>query len=269
MVEAIIWSVAVLGGLGLLFGLGLGFASKKFSVAKDPRVDQVRELLPGANCGGCGYPGCDGLASALCKNEANVSSCSVVSKENRAAIAELLGVEVTDTKRRFARVLCSGGKGISADKFAYDGIRDCRTAYAVQKGPKDCSFGCLGLGTCVKVCPFGAMTVNAKGVAEVNEDICSACGQCVAACPKDCIRIVDEGMTPYMKCRNVDKGKDITKVCKAGCIGCAMCAKNCPTGAITMVDNLPVFDYEKCDGCGICIGKCPVKIIVRKEEDNA
>lgn len=268
MVDAIVWSIAVLGGLGLLFGLGLGLASKKFSVEKDPKIDKVRELLPGANCGGCGFPGCDGFASALCEGRANVSGCNALPKENAANIADMLGMEITQVTPRFARVLCSGGHGISADKFAYDGIADCRTAYAVQKGPKDCSFGCLGLGTCVSVCPFGAMFINKRGIAEVNEDICTACGKCVEACPKDCVRIVDATASPYMKCRNVDKGKDITKVCKAGCIGCALCAKNCPKGAITMVDNLPVFDYEKCDKCGICIGKCPVKIIVFKEEDN-
>jgi len=239
-------------------------ASLLIRASTNPKVKNP----PGANCGGCGYPGCDGLACALCEDKANVSACNALSKDRAAQIAGILGTEISEGNHKFARVLCSGGKGISANKFEYDGIQDCRTAYAVQKGPKDCSFGCLGLGTCVKACPFGAMSITEKGIAQVDEDVCTACGKCVAACPKDCIRIVDAKMSPYMKCRNVDKGKDITKVCKAGCIGCSLCAKSCPKGAITMVDNLPVFDYEKCDNCGICIGKCPVKIIVFKEEDN-
>ena len=214
-------------------------------------------------------PGCDGMASALLEGKAEATACSVVSSDNARQIAALLGLQMKEgVAKRFARVLCSGGHGISADTFEYEGIKDCRSAYAIQKGAKDCSFGCMGLGTCVTVCPLGAMEISKKGIAEVNEEKCSACGKCVEACPKSCIIITDAKASPYMKCRNVDKGKDITKVCKAGCIGCALCAKNCPKGAIKMVDNLPVFNYELCDQCGACVQKCPVKIIVFKEEDN-
>ena len=255
--------------MGLIFGLGLGLASKKFSVEKDERIEKVRALLPGANCGGCGFPGCDGMAAAIVEGKAPISACSVLSKDNANEIAGIMGIEFKEgAPKKFARILCSGGHGISADLFEYDGIKDCRSAYAIQKGAKDCSFGCLGLGSCVSVCPFGALSMTDKGIPQVDEEICSACGKCVEACPKNCISIADESMSPYMKCRNIDKGRDITRVCKAGCIGCALCAKNCPTGAITMVDNLPVFDYGKCDHCNICAGKCPVKVIVVKGEDN-
>jgi electron transport complex protein RnfB len=209
------------------------------------------------------------MAAAMVEGKAPISSCSVLSKENANEIASLLGIEFKEgAPKKYARVLCSGGKGISSDLFEYDGIKDCRSAYAIQKGAKDCSFGCLGLGTCISVCPFGALSFTDKGIVQVDEDICSACGKCVEACPKNCITIADATMSPYMKCRNIDKGKDITRVCKAGCIGCALCAKSCPRGAITMVDNLPVFDYSKCDHCNICVGKCPVKVFVVKEEDN-
>ena len=254
--EIILWSLAVLGGLGILFGIGLGVASKKLAVEVDQRVIDIRENLPGANCGGCGFPGCDGFAAALVKGEAEPSGCSVCSKEAASKIGEILGVEVTQGVRKVARILCQGDEGHCGNKAEYDGVMDCRAAMLVAGGFRKCKFGCIGLGTCAAVCPFGAIVLGDDGIARIDEEQCTGCGKCVEACPQHGIVLMDETVDTYLACRNTDFGKAVISVCSAGCIGCKMCAKVCPEGAIEIVNNLPVIDQEKCTGCGLCKEKC-------------
>lgn len=254
--EAIIWSLAILGGLGIVLGLGLGIASKKLAVKTDPRVEQVREYLPGANCGGCGFPGCDGLAAALVEGTAAPGACSACSKENLDKIGEILGVAVQAGEKKVARVLCRGDHGACKDKAAYDGVMDCKAAALVAGGFKMCRVGCLGLGTCARVCPFGAIKIGENGIAEIDEELCTGCGKCAEECPQHGIVIMEQSRPVYAVCRNRDFGKAVLNVCTAGCIGCKLCAKTCPEGAIAMENNLPVFDYEKCIGCGACAEKC-------------
>jgi len=261
----ILLPVAALGGLGLVLGLGLAVASKLLAVKVDPNIAKVNELLPGANCGGCGYPGCSGFAKALCEGDCEVGQCSVLSEENLQAIGELLGVEATIGERRVARVLCRGDEENCATRFEYYGLNDCRAAAMLAGGPASCRFACVGLLTCASVCPFDAICLNEHGIATVDESRCTACGKCVEACPKDAIHIMDEGSRVYINCRNTDKGKDVMQACKAGCIGCGLCAKKCPEGAITMENNLPVYDYEKCTNCGVCAVVCPKGSIALKE----
>jgi len=257
MFEPVILSIAVLGGLGALFGVMLGVASKKFAVEKDERIDQILEFLPGANCGGCGFPGCGGFAEAVVKGEVEVSGCAVVSKENAKVIGGIMGVDVGDIKPRVARIMCVGSQGKNIDKFLYDGPKDCRAAAATAKGHKACRFACLGLGTCAKVCKFGAIKMGANGIAFIDEDKCTGCGRCVEQCPQNTIAVMEKEIDVYTACKNQDKGKPVTQVCSIGCIGCGVCAKKCPFEAITMENNLPVIDKEKCRDCRVCVEVCP------------
>lgn len=262
MLNEIIWPVAALGGLGLVMGLGLAIASKIFAVQVDPNIEKIRDLLPGANCGGCGFPGCDGFAKAVAEGEVNVSKCVALPSENLDAISELLGVSAQAEEKKVARVLCRGDSENCISRYKYSGISDCRAAAMLAGGPSSCRFGCVGLLTCAKSCPFGAITLSDKGIATIDEDKCTGCGTCVDACPKNGIVLMPKKNDVYVCCRTTDKGKAVTLACKAGCIGCSLCAKKCPEGAITMQDNLPVIDYNKCTGCGTCADVCPKDVIV-------
>lgn len=268
MLEPIIWSIVVLAGLGAVFGIMLGVASKKFAVKKDERVDKVRECLPGANCGGCGLPGCDGFADAVVKGEVEVSACAVISAESAKEIGAILGVDVGEHKPKVARIMCLGSTGYNFDKFDYNGAMDCRAVHATAMGHKACRFACLGMGTCAKVCKFGAISMGESGIAHIDEDKCTGCGTCVDQCPKSTISVMDKDINVYAACMNKDKGKPVMEVCKIGCIGCGICAKNCPFEAITMENNLPVIDYEKCRQCKVCVEKCPRKCIVTTQPDK-
>lgn len=265
MINDIIWPVAALGGLGLLLGLGLAVASKLLAVKTDPNIEKIRELLPGANCGGCGFPGCDGFAKAVAEGGCELSMCSALSCDNFSAIADILGVEATQGERQVARVLCQGDSENCATQFKYSGISDCRAAAMLAGGPSACPFGCVGLLTCARVCPFDAIYLNEKGLAAVDEDICTGCGKCAEACPKNGIVIMPRNHNVYVSCRTTQKGKAVASVCKTGCIGCTLCAKKCPENAITMDNNLPVIDYDKCTGCGTCVDVCPKHTIVTTE----
>lgn len=258
----VILAVAVLGGLAILFGFILAFAAKVFAVEKDAREEAIAGCLPGANCGGCGFPGCGGYAAAVVKGEAPVNACAAGGEAVAAQIAEIMGVAAGESVKMIAQVRCSGC-GADKTKYEYIGVKDCLAAARLPGGgPLSCAFGCLGMGTCEKVCPFDAIHV-ANGAAVVDEDKCKACNKCVDICPRHII-----ALEPYktkkhvtIPCSSKAKGPAVTKVCTNGCIGCSMCAKACPKEAIAMVDNLAVIDYEKCIGCGICAQKCPRKLI--------
>ena len=257
MLEAILWPMIALGSLGLLLGLGLAIASRIFAVKTDPKVEKLRELLPGANCGGCGFPGCDGFARAVAEGTIDPSKCAAISQENLDAIGALLGIEIKEGEKKVARVLCRGNSENCVSKYRYSGISDCRAAAALAGGPSACPYGCVGLLTCGRACPFGAIYLSDKGIAEVDEEKCTGCGTCVQVCPKHCFTIMPKDRSVYVTCRTTRRGKAVTEACKAGCIACGLCAKKCPEGAITMVDNLPVIDYDKCTGCGTCAAVCP------------
>ena len=264
--QVIIWSVIILGGLGVLFGIGLGVASKKLAVEKDERELAVRELLPGANCGGCGFPGCDGFAAAVVAGKAQPGGCAVCSAENAAKIGQIMGVEVTVGEKKVARVLCRGDHDACKNKAVYEGVMDCKAAALVAGGFKQCNVGCLGLGTCARVCAFGAIKIGKNGIAYIDEALCTGCGKCAEACPQHGIMLMPASVTTYPTCRNVGFGKAVSSVCTTGCIGCKLCAKTCPEGAVTIENNLPVFDYDKCVGCGLCAQKCKPGAIFHRGE---
>lgn len=267
MLEPIIWSIIVLGGLGAVFGIMLGVASKKFAVEKDETAVAVREYLPGANCGGCGFPGCDGLADALAKGKAEITACAVLSQDQAKEIAGILGVSVGKMKPKVARIMCLGSEGHCRNKFEYDGAQDCRAAYAIASGFKACRFACLGLGTCAKVCKFGAITMGPDGIAFIDEDKCTGCGRCVEQCPQSSIAVIERDIDVYVGCTNTDKGKAVMENCTAGCIGCGKCVSVCPFGAIELAEGLAVINPDKCRSCWMCVDTCPRKCILTTKSD--
>ncbi|WP_353096654.1 RnfABCDGE type electron transport complex subunit B [Tissierella praeacuta] len=252
--------VLVLGGLGLAFGILLSIASNVFAVKVDPKVEQVRSVLPGANCGACGFPGCDGLANAIADGKAPVNACNVGGKPVAEKIADIMGVNATNVEKKVATVLCQGNCDKAKEKYRYEGIKDCRAANILQGGSKACSYGCLGCGTCKDVCAFGAIEII-DGIAVINKDKCTACMKCIEACPKSIIELVPYDNQFVVKCKSNDPGKEVRSKCSTGCIGCQICVKNCPEEAISFENNLAKINYDKCVNCGICAGKCPTKAI--------
>lgn len=257
----IVSAALVIGIVGLLVGVLLVIAGSKFHVQVDEREAAVRALLPGNNCGGCGFAGCDAVASAIVKGEAEPNACPVGGVTTGKKIAEIMGVYAGDTERKVAFVKCAGTCEKARQKSTYYGVKDCRMAVVVPgKSSKKCTYGCMGFGTCVKVCPFDAIHL-ADGIAVVDSDACKACGKCVEACPNKLIELVPFRAVQKVQCNSNEKGKAVREACEAGCMGCGICAKNCPSGAITVENNLAKIDYETCTGCGTCAEKCPRKVI--------
>ncbi len=257
----ILIAAGIVGGIGILVGLFLGVAGIRFHVEVDPREEDVLKALPGNNCGGCGYPGCSGLASAIVKGEAPANGCPVGGEPVAKKVSEIMGVESGDSVHMVAYVSCAGDCEKAGRNYRYYGAKDCRMAsFSPGGGDKSCSSGCLGLGTCVSVCPFDAIHIR-NGIAVVDREKCKACGKCVSACPKGLIRLIPYDAKYMVACASRDKGPVTMKACSVGCIGCGICVRNCPKEAITMVDNHAIIDPEKCVGCGICAGKCPKKAI--------
>lgn len=260
----ILYAILVMGGLGALFGALLAYASKRFAVEVDPRQTEIREALPGANCGGCGYPGCDNYAEACVKGECPVNKCVVGGAPVADRIAEIMGLSADESEPQVAFVRCGGSNDHTKKDCVYLGITDCQSASVVPgKGPASCAYGCLGFGTCVEACKFDAIHV-VNGVAKVDRDKCVGCGACTEACPRGIITMVPKKKMVHVACSNPMAGKLVRKICSSGCIGCQMCVKACPKGAISMKGNVAVIDSEKCVNCGLCAKKCPVHAI-----DNA
>jgi electron transport complex protein RnfB len=259
--DKILLSLLSLGGMGLLLGAALAFASKKFSVKSDPRVEAICEVLPGVNCGACGYPSCYSFASAVAVGQAPVDGCTVGASPVAQKVGSIMGVAVSDRERRIARVLCQGDCRNAMNKYEYRGIEDCVAASMLAGGPKGCIYGCLGLGTCVRACPFDAIRISDGGIAVVDGDKCTGCGKCVEACPKKLIELIPESSLVQVLCISKDPGKQVKDNCKVGCIGCRLCVKACQFDAIDFADNLARINYDKCVNCMICAEKCPTGAI--------
>lgn len=258
----ILTATLVVGVVGLLIGVALVFAGKKFYVDSDEREGMIRECLPGNNCGACGYAGCDGVAAAIVKGEAPVNACPVNTAENVEKIASIMGVEATATVKKVAFVKCAGDCEKTSNKCNYVGIHDCRAAVLSGLSVWECDHGCLGYGSCAAACSYDAIHVR-DGVAVVDPGKCAGCGACAKACPKGLIELIPESQKTAVACSNPDKGAEVKKICSAGCIGCKICTKQCEAEAITVEGFLAHVDSEKCTGCGKCIEKCPSGVIRR------
>lgn len=259
--EIVLLPVLIIGGMGLVFGALLAVASKVFEVKKDERIPKIAEILPGANCGGCGFAGCAAYAEAVVEDGAPVNRCSVGGNKAAAEIAKIMGVNAEKCEKEVAFVRCSGTSGVAETKYRTEKDIDCHTAARMGGGSKQCEFGCLGYGSCVKKCSFDAISI-VNGVAVADREKCTGCGACIEECPRDIITKLPYSMSEAaVVCNSKAVGKRVRAVCGAGCIGCGICAKNCPNGAIAVENNLAFVNFEKCTACGICIEKCPRKVI--------
>ena len=267
--DFILIAVAVLGAIGLIAALVLYVCSKKFAVYEDPRIAQVAEQLPGANCGGCGFAGCSGLADALVKG-ADAGSieglkCPVGGAEVMGKVADLLGMAIANGEPMVAVVRCNGTCALRPKIAEYSGLRTCAAMNSCGAGETACGFGCLGCGDCVAACQFDAIHMNPEtGLPEVDEEKCTSCGACVKACPRHIIELRKKGpkgRRVFVSCVNKDKGPVAMKACKAACIGCGKCEKECNFGAITIEGNVSYIDFNKCRICRKCVSVCPTKAI--------
>jgi len=265
---SVLIGVASLTALGAALGGVLTLAVKAFSVEKHPLEEKILNALPKVNCGGCGFSGCGDYAAAVLAGIAPLNGCKVGGEAVAKELAEMVGASAEKAEKKLAVVHCTGC-GAEFTKYDYRGAKDCLAAAQLPGGgPLACDFGCLGMGTCEKVCPFDAIHVE-NGVAVVDESKCVACGKCVDACPRHIIYI-EPYKTPVhvsIPCSSKAKGAVVTKVCTNGCIGCGLCAKNCPKEAISLVENLAQIDYDKCIGCGTCVQKCPRHLITQEVQE--
>lgn len=259
--QTIIIAALITGIAGIIIGLFLGIAGEKLHVEVDEREVKIREALPGNNCGGCGYAGCDALAKAIALLEAPVNACPVGQAPVADKIAKIMGSDNVTTVKKTAFVRCVGDCDATKTTYNYVGPDSCKMMKTLPDGgSKSCTYGCLGGGECVKVCAFDAIKVI-NGVAVVDKEKCTACGKCILACPRDIIELVPYDSHIRVACSSKDKGKDVKAACSLGCIGCTLCTKQCNENAITVENFLAHIDYDKCIQCGKCMEKCPAKII--------
>lgn len=252
--------VIIVAVIGLIAGVGLSLASKFMAVPIDEKQEKIRAALPGANCGACGYSGCDGYAAALAAGEAAPDKCAPGGADAAAAIAEILGVEVK-SEAKIAFIACKGGCENTITKYAYSGIQSCGAANGLSGGPLACEYGCIGFGDCFKACQFGAIKME-NGRPVICPDTCTGCGKCTLVCPKSLISLVPKDYKTAVACSNKKKGATVVKNCKVSCIACGMCAKACESGAIKLENNLAVIDRSLCTGCGKCREACKRGVII-------
>lgn len=260
--EGILTAVAVVAAVGIICAVILILASKYLHVETNEKAKQIRDVLPGANCGACGYAGCDGYAAALANGEVDKTNLCVPGADAVSRkIAELTGLEAQDVVEQVATVRCLGDCNMTSDKSEYHGINTCVAAKMLYGGKGSCTYGCIGFGDCAKACPSGAICIE-NGIAHVNTKLCTGCGLCTKTCPQHIISLMDDVDKVLVTCSNKEKGAVVRVKCKHGCLGCKKCEKGCPVGAITVSNNLADIDYSKCINCGECAKNCPVDCIM-------
>ena len=259
--ETILASIAVISGLAGIFGFGLAYANKRLAVEKDPKIQDLEEILPSVNCGACGYAGCSAYAEALANENADTTLCAPGGSDVIKKIASILGVDASEKIPMTARIYCGGDDVKTKIKYKYNGTYDCVSANALFGGFLECPTGCLGLGSCVKVCNFDAIKIDENGNTVIIDEKCTGCGACVLACPKHLIELVAKNKPVFVACNTTDKGGVCNKYCKVSCIGCKKCEKACQDDAIHVNNFLAKIDYDKCTACGACVKVCPTKCI--------
>lgn len=262
----ILLPVIIVGIIGLVAGLGLSLASKFMAVPVDERQEKIREVLPGANCGACGFSGCDGYAAAVAAGEAEPNKCAPGGAAAAAGIAAVLGVEV-EAEPKIAFIACNGTCESTGVKYSYSGLQSCSAAAMLHSGPLKCSYGCVGFGDCAAACPFGAITLK-NGRPVICAELCVGCGKCAAACPKRLIELIPKNAKIHIHCSSCDKGTAAVKACKVSCVACKMCEKACESGALKIKDNRPVIDRSLCVDCGKCAESCKRGVITRCINQN-
>ena len=257
----ILYALGALGVMGLLFGAVLALVGKKFAVEVDERVTRVREHLGGANCGACGFAGCDAFAAAVVKGEAKPNACTPGGTKTARAIGEIMGVAVEDMEPMVARVRCSGTCENASVRYHYEGLNSCRAAHGMAGGPKQCEFGCIGLGDCLSRCKFDAIRIK-DGTAAIDPIKCTGCGVCQDTCPRSIIHLMPRSQTIVVACRNKAIGKVARLQCKTACVGCKRCEKQCPSDSIHVVDGVAEINEQTCTRCGACVEACPMHCII-------
>jgi len=262
-ISSILTSIAILGGVGLTFGTLISLAHWKLSVWEDPRIDELSDILPGANCGACGYAGCRGFAEAAIRGTVVPAECTVMGSFEIEEFAETLGVDAGEAEKRVARLLCAGGSDVAVQKAQYYGLESCAAAVAVSGGGKGCAWGCVGLADCAVSCDFDAIRMNAFGLPIVDPDLCTACNDCVVACPLDLFVLMPEDHHLIVQCRNLLEGESATSVCSAACNACGRCVADAEPGLIEMRSGLAVIDYDRIETENpAAIARCPTNAIV-------
>lgn len=261
LIESILIPSAIIGGIAFVLGIVIAIVSRLFKVDKNEFQEEILEALPGANCGACGFSGCEGYAKWLASGGKDPGKCPVGGNELNAKLSKMIGVETKTTVVKVAHVMCKGTTDNTSRRYDYTGTKTCADAHALFSGPNSCTYSCIGFGDCVEACQFDAIDI-VDGIAVINEFKCTSCGKCVPACPKNLIFMVPKDHRTYkVECRNHWPGGETRKHCKVGCIGCQRCVKVCPVDAIHMDNNLAVIDPDKCINCGKCYEVCPTNCI--------
>lgn len=256
----ILYTVLILGALGVVFGLALTFADKKFAVPVDEKVAKIREAVAGANCGACGFPGCDGFAAAVAKGEAPIDGCTPGGSKTLHAIAEIMGMQADEAAPKVARVLCQGKNDVVKPRYEYVGRVSCALANQYAGGPTMCQYGCMGLGDCSRACKFDAIRI-VDHLAVIDEEKCTACGMCVKACPRGVIAMLPKDAVVTVRCQSKAPARDARQACSTACISCKRCEKACQFDAIHVNDGFAKIDPDKCTHCQACVEVCPDKCI--------
>lgn len=262
----IITAILAMAALGCALSIVLGVAAKVFYVYVDPRIEKILDVLPGANCGGCGYAGCSDYAEAIVKSGAPPNLCVAGGSDVTNQVCSIMCISAETGERKVAKIFCQGSDEKTVKRFVYSGANDCRAAIVATGGDKACQYGCLGLGTCIRACPFGALSMGENGLPVVNKLLCTGCGNCVEVCPRNIPRLIPISQKTANLCSSHDGGKVVKQVCSVGCIACGLCKKNCPEEAVSMEDKLAVVNPDKCTGQGFCIEKCPSGSMVSLQE---